>query len=142
MIIDKSGVTEISLGVFYANKDKLGTIEEVECMGSSHNLIIYGSNDNMELSGCRCGYKGEGPRGTATILNELGLNPDDAIVTAHLSRFHIRLIASARSKELTPFQKCMKYQLVGKQFRDRQSAQLALSQAAKYCGMGQRGIYR
>ena len=32
----------------------------------------------MELTGCTCGYGGEGPRGTASVLQMLGLSQREA----------------------------------------------------------------
>ncbi len=52
-----------------------------------YNLKIYGLYGTILLSGCNCGYSGEGPNGTRKILEELGIDHDKAVELAHRKRF-------------------------------------------------------
>jgi len=87
---DGHGITEKSLEFWHANRHKLGDIEVI--VVTAEPLLVeqkedYGIKYNVEynfwaggttgviyLSGCNCGYGGEGPNGTAKILAELGLS--------------------------------------------------------------------
>lgn len=88
------GVTEESLKFWNENRNKIGEVSLVEVAKEGvlredrtedglripieYNLIAFGSNGVILLSGCNCGYGGTGPNGTAKILTELGLPPDTA----------------------------------------------------------------
>lgn len=103
------GITTKSLEYWNKNKDKLGTIQEVACsfdpihveaiLGGEgglitpleYNLKIIGSNGVMYLSGCNCGYGGEGPNGTRRILEELGISHDKAVELIHQERFAVEI---------------------------------------------------
>lgn len=98
---DGGGVTRTSLDFWHKNKDKLGLIIGIEASAEAlhkenrtergltypieYNVIIHGYNGDMLLSGCNCGYGGEGPNGTAKILAELGV-PIESARTAMLSK--------------------------------------------------------
>ena len=87
---DGGGITERSLSFWKQKKDYIGRVVKVEahqdCLyrekqysgpGIEHflewNLRITGSKGSILLSGCNCGYGGEGPNGTRRILMELGI---------------------------------------------------------------------
>lgn len=86
------GITEQSLQFWHENKDKIGRVEALEASFEplmidvdddetgifEWNVEIRGSGGSIFLSGCNCGYGGEGPNGTATILAELGVPIDEA----------------------------------------------------------------
>ena len=86
------GITDKSLKFWNENKSKLGKISHVEVSAEGwidrdgyeypveyeYNCMIVGKDATMLLSGCNCGYFGQGPHGTAKILTELGLNKSEA----------------------------------------------------------------
>jgi hypothetical protein len=50
-------------------------------------FVAYGASGVIMLSGCTCGYNGEGPHGTAKILVELGMTQENAsrlILSKHI----------------------------------------------------------
>lgn len=69
-------VTQLSLKYFEKNKNKLGKIWKIEVgfepirktAKRNYNMVLKGTKGEMWLSGCNCGYGGEGPHGTAKIL--------------------------------------------------------------------------
>ena len=66
---DESHTTRESLDFFLLNRGKLGHVKSARCnKGPLGHLLIKGKNAEMELTGATCGYSGEGPRGTASIL--------------------------------------------------------------------------
>jgi len=83
------GVTRDSLKFWNEHKNSIGKIthmvvSEKELFSEhitengvtylvDYNCMIFGTNGAIILSGCNCGYGGEGPNGTAKILAELGL---------------------------------------------------------------------
>lgn len=85
---DGGGVTQTSIKFFCQNKNKIGDVRIV--MASKDGLasenksgyqvnytcVIIGSDGSIYLSGCNCGYGGEGPNGTAKILAQLGVPLD------------------------------------------------------------------
>jgi len=75
-LIEDSGITEYSLNYYLNHRTELGTVKTAKC-GPGH-LEIEGDEGHMRLSGCTCGYAGEGPHGTAKILRDLGVSETDA----------------------------------------------------------------
>jgi len=87
---DGNGVTAESLDFWRANKDKIGPVSFVEVHDDLHveqspegypleyPCAIYGADGVIYLSGCTCGYGGEGPNGTAKILADVGLPLEEA----------------------------------------------------------------
>ncbi len=98
------GVTRKSLAFWQENKHLIGKViciegdreglykEERESGGIpytvDYTLLIFGTRGAILLSGCNCGYGGEGPNGTAKILHELGSTMDDAHRTMCYKQFH------------------------------------------------------
>ena len=81
MLNENSGVTEKSVDFYKKNIDKIGAVIGIACdarTGEKANLYIFGSRDAMRLTGCSCGYGGEGPHGTAKILQTLGIAEEEA----------------------------------------------------------------
>jgi len=71
------GVTQASLKFFREHKRYLGRVIAVACgeipNGSGNwRTVITGTLGIIILSGCSCGYAGEGPHGLYEILQELG----------------------------------------------------------------------
>jgi hypothetical protein len=84
--------TESSLDYWQENKKRLGPVTAVSCDASEGNighLRIAGKNSDFELGGCTCGYGGEGPQGTAKILQDLGLSEKEAWALAQSNKFLI-----------------------------------------------------
>ena len=93
------GITRRSLEFWQENKSRLGEPlsvyarkngvyhEMVDDDGMSYplewNVMIIGTQDDILLSGCTCGYGGEGPNGTAKILAELGIPIETAREIMH-----------------------------------------------------------
>lgn len=49
-------------------------ITDFSCLSPNENLIIKGdTNNELRISGCNCGYSGEGPRSSIYILQKLGV---------------------------------------------------------------------
>lgn len=83
------GITVESLKFWNENKNSIGKVTHVEVSADGlffedrtengitypveYNFLAFGSQGAILLSGCNCGYGGEGPNGTAKILAELGL---------------------------------------------------------------------
>ena len=88
------GITEKSLKLWKRRKGDIGKIGVVEAKRESpdeYTLIIIGSEGEIWLSGCNCGYGGTGPNGTRQILEELGVNPEDARCYMFLKEFDLNL---------------------------------------------------
>lgn len=86
------GVTRESLEFWRANRSEIGSVLSVECKKDGlrgdlspsgvpleYDCIIYGCDGEVWLSGCTCGYGGEGPHGTARVLMDLGVPEDRAL---------------------------------------------------------------
>lgn len=103
------GITKESLRFWLENRNKIGVItcleasyeplfvEQVQASAGftyplEYNVIVSGSNGAIILSGCNCGYGGEGPNGTAQILAELGLPIEKARVITYQKRFEYNII--------------------------------------------------
>jgi len=97
MILKDSGggITRESLEFWNQNKSKIGLPIRLEASFEGlhtedrktdsgitypveYNCVIHGYLGDILLSGCNCGYGGEGPNGTARILAELGLPLEQA----------------------------------------------------------------
>jgi len=97
------GITRTSLAFWDQNKHQVGRIMRVVVAdviervtspagyASEYSMIIYGSTGMIILSGCNCGYGGEGPNGTAKILVELGMSVDEARRMMYEKRIDYRL---------------------------------------------------
>lgn len=85
------GVTRESLDFWRANRDRIGPILSVEVQDDlyvepdpekgypvEYPCAVYGVGGMIRLSGCTCGYGGEGPHGTAKILEDIGVHPVQA----------------------------------------------------------------
>ena len=84
------GITRHSLDFWLANKGKIGPVLSIEVRDDLHvaqspegypleyPCAIYGTEGIIRLSGCTCGYGGEGPTGTATILEDIGVPSEEA----------------------------------------------------------------
>lgn len=83
---DGGGITERSLAFWDANKGKIGKVNAIEVgkeplvkeLGQEgyeveYNMIITGTEGAIWLSGCACGYPGEGSTGTEKIFKDLGV---------------------------------------------------------------------
>ena len=71
------GVTRVSLDYFHRLYRRLGKICRVSI--DQHRVFsmeIRGVDGVMLLSGCNCGYGGEGPHGTFEVLKELGVTDE------------------------------------------------------------------
>lgn len=105
---DGDGVTQISLEVWKRSRARLGRIVSVRASiepllvrivrspdGSQYDLgwtlRIEGEHGILYLSGCNCGFGGEGPNGTRRILEELGVAPDRARELMLMREFMIDL---------------------------------------------------
>ena len=102
---DGGGITERSLKFWNENKSKIGKVTHVEVSEEGlqtedrksesgitypveYNTMITGTQGSILLSGCNCGYGGEGPNGTAKILAELGLHIDKARKAMYQKTIH------------------------------------------------------
>jgi hypothetical protein len=74
------GSTESALVAFDFFKERMGKITNVTCAESDtgSHLIVKGSKRDLDLTGCNCGYGGQGPRGTMTVLMKLGVPAKEA----------------------------------------------------------------
>lgn len=86
------GVTKKSLEFWSFNRSRIGKITHIEVSREAlrqddkkyeditykvdYTLIAHGEKGEIWLSGCNCGYSGEGPNGTARILAEFGFPLD------------------------------------------------------------------
>lgn len=69
-----AGVTELSLQYFRRNVHRLGRVFEVNIdRDRAFSMEIRGTRGVMLLSGCNCGYGGEGPHGSVEVLRLLGV---------------------------------------------------------------------
>ena len=100
-------ITETSLEFWRNDKHLIGRVKEVKCSydplasdtlvaakggyNREYNLRIIGSKGGIYLSGCSCGYSGEGPHGTRQILVELGVEPVEAVRLSRQRRFSITI---------------------------------------------------
>jgi hypothetical protein len=82
---DGGGITRRSIDFWHDNKHKIGNVGMLKVSFDSHihndkeyNLVAMGNEGTIFLSGCNCGYGGEGPHGTKQILIELGVPADKA----------------------------------------------------------------
>jgi hypothetical protein len=96
---DGGGITKRSLQFWEYNKATIGKIERIEFSlnplatitlseGGFPYTVDYtfkalGERGEIWLSGCNCGYGGEGPHGTKKILVELGIKDDVADILVH-----------------------------------------------------------
>jgi hypothetical protein len=79
------GVTQKSLEFWHKNKALIGPVLSVEVRDNlltdmhpngypvEYPCLITGADGAIYLSGCTCGYGGEGPNGTAKILADIGV---------------------------------------------------------------------
>ena len=84
------GITRESLEFWRINRPKIGPVLSVECKNDlrcetstdghplEYTCIIHGRDGEIWLSGCTCGYGGEGPHGTARVLMEIGVPEERA----------------------------------------------------------------
>jgi hypothetical protein len=76
---ENSGSSTESLEYYKKNKNNLGKLIEVRCDKSTgEKLRIRGEEAEMKLSGCTCGYSGQGPQTTAEVLHDLEFEKDEA----------------------------------------------------------------
>ena len=79
------GITAKSLEFWDQHKPLIGEVTHVGGSfkplepNTEYTLIIYGLHGTILLSGCNCGYNGEGPNGTRKILEELGIDHGKAV---------------------------------------------------------------
>ena len=72
------GITNKSLRYFDSLKGKLGAIHKIHIDGDRQmSMEIEAINGVVLLSGVNCGYGGEGPHGTLTLLKKLGVDNDE-----------------------------------------------------------------
>ena len=75
---DGGGVTQSSLKYFRRHVRKIGQCFEVNIdQDRLFSMEIQGNNGVLLLSGCNCGYGGEGPHGTLEVLRTLGVKGAD-----------------------------------------------------------------
>jgi len=100
---DGCGITVESLEFWDQHKPLIGEVTRIACsfrplrvdvklhngyiIPLEYNLKIFGTRGTILLSGCSCGYGGEGPNGTRRILEELGVDHDRAMELIHQKRF-------------------------------------------------------
>jgi hypothetical protein len=84
------GITARSLAFWRANKAGIGPVLSIEVRDDllvetspdgypvEYPCVITGTDGSICLSGCTCGYGGEGPNGTRMILVDLGVPPKEA----------------------------------------------------------------
>lgn len=101
------GITRMSLDFWREKRNLIGRTIKVECdlipihkevdpetsMALEWSLKITGTKGIILLSGCNCGYGGEGPHGTAIILRELGIEYDKAEKLTHGPKFSVPISA-------------------------------------------------
>ncbi len=102
---DGGGITRESLEFWNQHKGDIGKILTVDVSDEGlhtedrksesgitypveYNTLITGTQGTILLSGCNCGYGGEGPNGTAKILAELGLTLTQARAIMWQKRIH------------------------------------------------------
>lgn len=85
-------VTNLSLQFFRKTKEKIGKPLKIECVYLRkgrpivYNTRIGGTDGEILLSGCNCGYSGEGPYGLYQILWELDVETrryEESPIVAH-----------------------------------------------------------
>ena len=103
------GITRESLEFWNKNKNSIGKVTHVEVSAEGlyledrtgengitypveYNFIAFGECGAILLSGCNCGYGGEGPNGTAKILAELGLTLEEARKAMYRKNIHYDVI--------------------------------------------------
>jgi len=106
------GVTVRSLEFWKQHKDLIGKVDSVtgdrehlrsrfEVTENDDNMIpikldyflkIVGEKGAVYLSGCNCGYGGEGPNGTREIMEELGIHTEVAEYMMLQPNFSIDLV--------------------------------------------------
>lgn len=86
------GVTQESLEFFQRNYRRIGEIRAVNIdQHRDFSMEIVGVDGIMLLSGCNCGYGGEGPHGSVAILETLKvLNEETRSLVFSSSVVHIR----------------------------------------------------
>ena len=91
---DDDGITEEALERYRYRKPVLGKVVRIELQFNEPlltkgdrgwNMLIEGEQV-LALSGCNCGYGGEGPRGAKTILDDIGI-PEDQAKQVFVSRY-------------------------------------------------------
>jgi hypothetical protein len=99
------GITRESLEFWNRHKHDIGNILTVDVSAEGlqtedrksesgytypveYNMMVTGTQGTILLSGCNCGYGGEGPNGTAKILAELGLTINQARAVMWQKRIH------------------------------------------------------
>ena len=79
LLRDPSSTTSKSVEFFKQFQYDLGTVRTAQCSKEGGGYLrVKGDRAEMELTGCTCGYGGEGPRGTASVLQMLGLSQREA----------------------------------------------------------------
>ena len=106
---DGGGITVKSLKFWDQHKKLIGKVNQIEAdrdyiecerkpmtgggwLQKDYSVRITGNKGTILLSGCNCGYGGEGPNGTRQILEELGLTNEQA--RNLMIRKHIDLVVS------------------------------------------------
>lgn len=79
MITFETGSTNESIDFAKENLSRLGKIERITHERKREDVFykttFYGSYNTMTIiGGLASGYRGEGPRGLAELLNEIGVN--------------------------------------------------------------------
>jgi hypothetical protein len=101
---DGGGITERSLAFWRYNIDNIGHApfiieasyepvawDYLDNVMIEYNLSIAGSKGCVLLSGCNCGYGGEGPNGTRQILEYYGVSPEQARELMLRKHFSIKI---------------------------------------------------
>ena len=87
---DGSGTTFKSVEFFRQFQYDLGTPQSAQCSKQEGGYLkVKGDRAEMELTGCTCGYGGEGPRGTAEVLQMLGLSKSEALCLMQKTSFEV-----------------------------------------------------
>jgi hypothetical protein len=102
------GITVESLKFWNENKGSIGRLMHVQVSAEGvliedrtengitypveYNLMVTGTKGIILLSGCNCGYGGEGPNGTAKILAELGVPIESARLAMTHQHIHFNVI--------------------------------------------------
>jgi len=89
---DGGGITARSLEYFHRHIHRLGRVLEVNLNRDAlFGMEIRGTEGIMLLSGCSCGYNGEGPRGSIEVLRALGVDDAESrVFSARHIRFDLR----------------------------------------------------
>lgn len=92
-----AGVTKLSLQYFKKHVHRLGQVFEVNIdQDRAFHMEIKGTSGVMLLSGCNCGYGGEGPHGSVEILKLLGVKGVEFLV---FGERHVKVDLRNRAKE-------------------------------------------